>query len=133
MFLGPLFWIGFAVAVGVWASNRGRSGFGWFLLACVISPLLAAIFLAVTKNHSEQIGSVERPSELTHVKCNQCAEFVLPEAVKCKHCGAVLSPDPLFYQKADEQRRANDDQDAKNLLIGIGFVVLLIALAKWLS
>ena len=42
-----LFWIGFAVIVGVAANTRGRSGFGWFLLAVGISPLLAGLLLIV--------------------------------------------------------------------------------------
>jgi len=40
-----LFWIGCAVIVGVAANTRGRAGFGWFLLAVVISPLLAGLLL----------------------------------------------------------------------------------------
>lgn len=133
MSFGPLFWIGFAIAVGIWASNRGRSGFGWFLLACIISPLLAAIFLAVTKNHSETKVLAEQKIEFTHTKCTECAEFVLPEAIKCKHCGAVLTPDPLFHQKTEALRISKEKEDSNNLLIGIGFVVFLIVVAKLLS
>ena len=33
-------WIAFAVIVGVMDSKRGRVGYGWFLLALVISPLI---------------------------------------------------------------------------------------------
>jgi hypothetical protein len=40
-----LFWVGLAVVVGVAANSRGRSGFGWFLLAVLFSPLLAVIAL----------------------------------------------------------------------------------------
>ena len=40
-----LFWIGFAVVVGIAANNRGRNGAGWGLLALVISPLLAGLLL----------------------------------------------------------------------------------------
>jgi hypothetical protein len=40
-----LFWIGFAVIVGVAANTRGRAGLGWLLLAVVISPLLAGLLL----------------------------------------------------------------------------------------
>ena len=43
-----LFWIAFAIAVGMFASiRRRRNGFGWFLLALFISPLLAIIFVAI--------------------------------------------------------------------------------------
>lgn len=45
-----LFWLGLAVAVGILAANRGRTGIGWFLLAVVFSPLLAGIFVLVMRN-----------------------------------------------------------------------------------
>ncbi len=48
-----LFWFGFSVVVGIAASNRGRSGFGWFLLSLLISPLLSLILVLVMKDLSE--------------------------------------------------------------------------------
>lgn len=39
-------WLVLAAVIAAMASNRGRSGFGWFLLAVVTSPVLAALFLA---------------------------------------------------------------------------------------
>jgi hypothetical protein len=40
-------WLVLAVIVGVGANTRGRSGPGWFLLAVVISPLLAGLLVLV--------------------------------------------------------------------------------------
>jgi hypothetical protein len=40
-----LFWIGLAIIVGVAADTRARNGAGWFLLAILISPLLAGLLL----------------------------------------------------------------------------------------
>ena len=40
-------WIGIAIVVGVGAHGRGRSGFGWFLLAIFLSPLIAGLLLVV--------------------------------------------------------------------------------------
>lgn len=133
MGFGAFFWIGFAIAIGVWASNRGRHGFGWFLLACIISPLLAGIFLAVTKNKAESNQQSRGPSERTHVRCPQCAEFVLPEALKCKHCGEQLTPDPNYQQRQVQQEITSKNEDTKNLVIGICFIVGLILLAKAFS
>jgi hypothetical protein len=42
-----LFYLIFAGAVGFIASQRGRSGAGWFVLAIVISPIIAVIVLAL--------------------------------------------------------------------------------------
>ncbi|MBO4221973.1 hypothetical protein [Bradyrhizobium neotropicale] len=45
-----LSWIAFAALVGAFASmRRNRSGFGWFVLALIISPLLAGILVAILK------------------------------------------------------------------------------------
>jgi hypothetical protein len=41
-------WIALSVAVGFFASaRRGRSGFLWFLIAIITSPLLAFLFVAI--------------------------------------------------------------------------------------
>ncbi len=42
-----LFWIILSVIAGYFASTKGRSGFGWFLLSCVISPVITLILLAI--------------------------------------------------------------------------------------
>ncbi|MGH6875935.1 MAG: hypothetical protein ACREHV_01010 [Rhizomicrobium sp.] len=42
-----LIWLVLAIVVGGAASGRGRSGFGWFLLAVLISPLIAGVLIAV--------------------------------------------------------------------------------------
>jgi hypothetical protein len=42
-----LAWFVLAIAVGMFASTRGREGLGWFFLAIVISPLLAFILCAI--------------------------------------------------------------------------------------
>jgi hypothetical protein len=49
-----LLWLFFAIMIGAAASSRGRSGFGWFLLAAVISPLLAAFVLVLLPNLTTQ-------------------------------------------------------------------------------
>jgi hypothetical protein len=91
-------WFLLAVAVGVLASNRGRSGFGWFLLSAVLSPLLGFVFVLVAKNLAVPVG-VPQESGATHVRCSECAEWVLPEATTCKHCGAKLVPDLDFHRR----------------------------------
>lgn len=40
-----LFWLVFAVVVGVIAGSRGRSGIGWFFISVLISPLLGLILV----------------------------------------------------------------------------------------
>src|SRR6266852_1769818 len=47
-------WNVFAILIAAAANSRGRSGFGWFLLAGVISPLLAGLFLLLVPNLTTQ-------------------------------------------------------------------------------
>jgi hypothetical protein len=134
MFPVFLFWFLFAVAVGVYASKRGRSGFGWFLLSFLISPLLGMIFCVASKDLSKA-GTGSEPSLATHVKCPACAEFVLPEAKVCKHCGHKLTPDPSFVQRQLNQAKKEESEDNKNLMIGIGafvFVFIIAAILNWI-
>jgi hypothetical protein len=57
-------WIGVAVLVGVMASMRGRVGYGWFLVALVISPLIVGpLVLALPRQYAQprttgRVGSV---------------------------------------------------------------------------
>lgn len=126
------FWFVFAIAVGVFASNRGRSGIGWFLLSLVISPLLGLIFVAVMKNlAAEKASANATPGPSSHVKCPACAEWVLPEAKICKHCRSPLTPISVqVFQQAQDDSKS---EDSKNLGIGFLAIVVLIAIAALVS
>jgi hypothetical protein len=41
------FWIGLAIGVGLLADCYGRGPIAWFLLAVLISPVLAGVFLLI--------------------------------------------------------------------------------------
>ncbi len=84
-----ILWLVFAVAVGMFAVKRGRSGLGWGFAAVVFSPVIAVIFLLIARDLSPQ-GAMPTPE--THVKCPDCRELVLRDARKCKHCGTALIP-----------------------------------------
>jgi len=84
-----MFWLVFSVVVAIGASGRGRHGPGWFLLSMVISPLLAFLLLMMLPSRSKSAGAPET-QELR--KCPECAELILREAKKCKHCGSVVEP-----------------------------------------
>ena len=116
------FWFLFSIAVGIWAHNKGHTGFAWFLLALVISPLLGGIFCALSRDRK---AVADLPSAATHVKCPACAEFVLPEASKCRHCGSQLVP-KLNYVSDIQQERENASTIKAWSGIGV-FAILCIA------
>lgn len=72
-----LFWFACAIGVGVLADSRGRTGFGWFLVAVVLSPLLAFILVLVCRDvkkeadanlredrrHEEQMAALTRGAQ----------------------------------------------------------------------
>ena len=78
-----------AIAAAMFAGSRGRSGFAWFIVSLIISPLISFIFLLVLPNKKEQS---QMPNPSTHVKCPDCRELVLKDAKVCKHCGCKLIP-----------------------------------------
>jgi hypothetical protein len=85
--------IGLAVLCGIMANKRGRNGFGYFMLALIISPLLCALLLfALGKADGEATVAPGGETPETHVKCPDCRELVLKEALVCKHCGCKLVP-----------------------------------------
>lgn len=71
-----------------WASTRNTSmlwGFGLVFVGLLMR-------LSAGRRPTVAPGA---PNDLTHVRCRACAEPVLREAIKCKHCGADLTPQPL--------------------------------------
>lgn len=84
-------WLFFALLVGIMAHNRGRTGFGWFILAALLSPLLMGLLVLVLRDLSRAPGLAE-PADTPQVRCPDCRELVRADARKCKHCGAALVP-----------------------------------------
>jgi hypothetical protein len=82
-------WFILSVAVGTYAEKKGRSGVSWWLLAMVISPLIAFIFALIA---DDLRVDPSQPNPDTHLKCPDCRELVLKDARKCKHCGCALVP-----------------------------------------
>lgn len=50
IFSAFFFMLMLCVGAGIWASNRGRSGVGWFFISLLVSPVIGFMLLAVLKN-----------------------------------------------------------------------------------
>jgi hypothetical protein len=69
-----LFVLGLAVVVGVAASTRNRSGFGWFLLSLVVSPIITGLLVLALPRR--QIG--DGPIRITQSDCEGLGSFEFP-------------------------------------------------------
>lgn len=101
-------WCVASLGVGLAATPRGRGSGTWFLIALVISPLLAILLLLllptaedVAKSRAQATGEAG-----DFRKCPQCAEVVRREAVVCRFCHADLVPP---RQKTLLERRRDGD------------------------
>ncbi len=47
MLTAIIIWLALAIVIGVAAARRRRSGLGWLFLSLILSPLIAAILLAI--------------------------------------------------------------------------------------
>jgi hypothetical protein len=103
-------WLALAIGAGAIASSKGRSGFGYFVLGLFLPliGLLIAIGMAPARPAAQSMTVRQRALHEGEKKCPACAEWILRDARKCKHCGELL-PEPT---PADlEARRKSDAAD----------------------
>ncbi|MBZ0105418.1 MAG: zinc ribbon domain-containing protein [Sulfuricella denitrificans] len=116
-------WFVLSVVSGIIASNKGRSGFGFFILALLLSPLIGIIMALVVKSHVSSDGQ-PAPSANTHVKCPDCKELILKDARVCKHCGCKLTGEQL---EGNSQKRCTKcgsmNGNTKAVCISCGSVI----------
>jgi hypothetical protein len=93
-----LAWVLFAIVPGLIAHWRGRSARNWFLLALLISPLIAFVILLfapdLKKEREQQEAAAQR------IPCPFCSEAIMKTARICPHCRSELSSAPVERAEA---------------------------------
>lgn len=133
-----LFWLGLSLGTGLVAKNRGRRMWLWMVLGVVLTPLLAFALLMAMTNLKVQdfVESVSQSLDATHVRCPQCAEYVLPEAKVCKYCNSRLIPQDPKKLMASTQEKINEQvaeikASELNVIIVAG-AAIVFGLLVWL-
>ena len=119
-------WLVLAAVVGAAAHSRGRNGAGWFLLAILISPLLALLAVALMA-----------PGGGARKACPECGERVPVDAHICHYCrhefGEPTQPDLPDSHWQDvglwQVAEANDTDEVAvgdQVLVGLGPSQLLL-------
>jgi hypothetical protein len=82
-------WIVLAFVGAIVASNRGRSGAGWFFLCLLLTPLMLLVLLALPTRKLPQpqpVRVIEASDHEPTKTCPQCAETVKAAAKICRFC-----------------------------------------------
>ncbi len=99
------FWIGLSIVAAVIASRKGRSGWGYFFLALLLSPLLGVIF-AVLASPNIKVVEMMQVNRGEAKKCPYCAEMIKREAKICRFCGRDIIEEAQAAEAVKEKENS---------------------------
>lgn len=86
--LGVL-WVVFGILNAYWYKKKGGSAIQGFILSALLSPIIAALIIAVSKPDKKALDQAAVASG-EFKKCPACAELIKNAATKCRFCGEQL-------------------------------------------
>ena len=105
---------------GIIGSNKGRSGFLWFVIGFLLAPLGIVLALVIKKDN--QTLESKALALGTQKKCPYCAELIKSEAIICKHCNREQAGNNTSMQIESSQKALlnaiadNDVEVVKNIM-----------------
>jgi len=96
-----IIWLLFGIVSAVAASNKGRSGCGWFLLGVLLGPFAIILVLIIPNLKEIEKEKTLEQNQSRRVPCPNCAESILPEAKVCHYCGYKLGEN--WYQHPEPE------------------------------